>query len=111
MLEAEDFLARVIQHELDHLQGILFTSKVVRYVKSGRVRQRSGIRMTKIVFMGTPDFAVPVLKQLISDGYEVVAVVTQPDRPVGRKKILTPPPVKVAAEQHRNPVFATGKVA
>mgnify|MGYP001156486666 FL=1 len=64
----------------------------------------------KIVFMGTPDFAVPVLKQLISDGYEVVAVVTQPDRPVGRKKILTPPPVKVAAEQHGIPVLQPEKL-
>lgn len=66
--------------------------------------------MTKIVFMGTPDFAVPVLKQLISDGYDVVAVVTQPDRPVGRKKILTPPPVKVAAEQHGIPVLQPEKL-
>lgn len=66
--------------------------------------------MTKIVFMGTPDFAVPVLKQLISDGYEVVAVVTQPDRPVGRKKILTPPSVKVAAEQHGIPVLQPEKL-
>ncbi|MDG9305579.1 methionyl-tRNA formyltransferase, partial [Streptococcus pneumoniae] len=51
--------------------------------------------MTKIVFMGTPDFSVPVLRSVIQAGYEVIAVVTQPDRPVGRKKVLTPPPVKV----------------
>lgn len=44
--------------------------------------------MTKIVFMGTPDFSVPVLQRIIGDGYEVIAVVTQPDRPVGRKKCL-----------------------
>lgn len=42
--------------------------------------------MTRIVFMGTPDFSVPVLNTLIKDGYEVVGVVTQPDRPKGRKK-------------------------
>ncbi|MGM0330737.1 methionyl-tRNA formyltransferase [Enterococcus sp. AZ084] len=53
--------------------------------------------MTKIVFMGTPAFSVPVLEGLIDQGYEIVAVVTQPDRPVGRKKIITPTPVKVAA--------------
>lgn len=41
--------------------------------------------MTRIVFMGTPDFSVPVLSTLIDDGYEVVGVVTQPDRPKGRK--------------------------
>ncbi len=51
----------------------------------------------KIVFMGTPDFSVPILRQLIEDGYEVVACVTQPDRPKGRKRELTPPPVKVEA--------------
>ncbi len=44
--------------------------------------------MTKIVFMGTPDFSVPVLQQIIKDGYDVVGVVTQPDRPVGRKKSI-----------------------
>lgn len=54
----------------------------------------------RVVFMGTPDFAVPVLKQLLEDGYDVVGVVTQPDRPKGRKKKLTPPPVKIAAMEH-----------
>ena len=48
--------------------------------------------------MGTPDFSVPILSMLRDEGYDVVAVVTQPDRPVGRKRILTPPPVKVEAE-------------
>ena len=48
----------------------------------------------KIVFMGTPEFAVPSLKMLVDEGYDVVAVVTQPDRPKGRGNKLTPPPVK-----------------
>lgn len=56
--------------------------------------------MVKVVFMGTPDFSVPVLRQIIKDGHEVIGVVTQPDRPVGRKKVLTPPPVKAEAEKH-----------
>ncbi|UQZ36338.1 methionyl-tRNA formyltransferase [Paenibacillus sp. PK3_47] len=51
----------------------------------------------KIVFMGTPAFAVPSLKMLVEEGYEVVAVITQPDRPQGRKKTLVPTPVKEAA--------------
>ncbi|WP_019911451.1 methionyl-tRNA formyltransferase [Paenibacillus sp. HW567] len=51
----------------------------------------------KIVFMGTPAFAVPSLQMLVEEGYEIVAVVTQPDRPQGRKKTLTPSPVKEAA--------------
>ncbi|QFT88819.1 Methionyl-tRNA formyltransferase [Bacillus sp. THAF10] len=66
--------------------------------------------MKKIVFMGTPDFAVPVLQQIIKDGYEVIAVVTQPDRPKGRKKVLTPPPVKVEAEKHHIPVLQPEKI-
>ena len=51
----------------------------------------------KIVFMGTPDFAVPSLKALVSEGHEVVLAVTQPDRKGNRGK-MTPPPVKLAAE-------------
>ncbi|MCL6570809.1 MAG: methionyl-tRNA formyltransferase [Bacillus sp. (in: Bacteria)] len=66
--------------------------------------------MTKIVFMGTPDFSVPVLRQLITDGYEVIGVVTQPDRPVGRKRVLTPPPVKVEALNLGIPVFQPEKI-
>lgn len=53
--------------------------------------------MTKVVFMGTPQFSVPILTMIHENGYEVLAVVTQPDRPVGRKKVLTPPPVKEEA--------------
>ncbi|MBQ9106977.1 MAG: methionyl-tRNA formyltransferase [Clostridia bacterium] len=52
----------------------------------------------KIVFMGTPDFAVPALKRLATSGkHDVVGVVCQPDKPVGRKQILTPPAVKILA--------------
>jgi methionyl-tRNA formyltransferase len=53
----------------------------------------------KIVFMGTPEFAVPTLDVLIHEGYDVVAVVTQPDRPKGRGRRLTPSPIKVLAEE------------
>ena len=51
----------------------------------------------KIVYMGTPDYAVPTLEALIKDGHTVEAVFCQPDKPVGRKKIMTPPAVKVYA--------------
>ncbi|MDQ0175873.1 methionyl-tRNA formyltransferase [Bacillus chungangensis] len=66
--------------------------------------------MTKIVFMGTPDFSVPILRQLIKDGYDICGVVTQPDRPVGRKRVLTPPPVKQEAEKHQLPVIQPEKM-
>lgn len=61
--------------------------------------------MTRIVFMGTPDFAVPSLEGLLADGYDVVGVVSQPDRPKGRKRVLAPTPVKAAALAHGIPVF------
>lgn len=66
--------------------------------------------MTKIVFMGTPDFSVPVLRRLLDDGYNLIGVVTQPDRPVGRKRVLTPPPVKVEALKHDIPVYQPEKI-
>lgn len=65
----------------------------------------------RIVFMGTPDFSVPVLRQLIDDGYEIVGVVTQPDRPKGRKKELTPPPIKVEALKHDLLVLQPEKIS
>ncbi|WHY83701.1 methionyl-tRNA formyltransferase [Siminovitchia fortis] len=66
--------------------------------------------MTKVIFMGTPDFSVPILKRLVEEGYDVAAVVTQPDRPVGRKKVMTPPPVKVEAVNLGIPVFQPEKI-
>ena len=48
----------------------------------------------KIVYAGTPQYAVAPLKALVENGFEVIAVVTQEDRPVGRRARLTPPPVK-----------------
>ena len=57
--------------------------------------------MIKVIFMGTPDYAEEILKKLIQDSeIEVVSVYTQPDKPVGRKKTLTPPPVKKLAQEY-----------
>ena len=67
--------------------------------------------MTKIVFMGTPAFSVPILEGLLEAGYEVAAVVTQPDRPVGRKKTITPTPVKEAAMKHGLLVLQPEKIS
>lgn len=61
--------------------------------------------MKKIAFMGTPDFSVPILERLIEDGYEIELVVTQPDRPKGRKRTLTASPVKEAALAHNLNIF------
>ena len=60
--------------------------------------------------MGNPDFAVPSLQGLIDDGHEILAVYTQPDKPVGRKQVLTPPPVKALALEHGLPVYQPTKM-
>jgi methionyl-tRNA formyltransferase len=62
-------------------------------------------KIERIVFMGTPEFAVPVLRLLDQKGRRPRLVVTQPDRPSGRKQTLLPPPVKVEADQLGIPVF------
>ncbi len=64
----------------------------------------------KILFMGTPDIAAVSLKQLIKDGFDVVGVVTQPDKPRGRKQILTPPETKLAAQEAGIPVYQPEKL-
>ena len=62
--------------------------------------------MKKIIFMGTPEFSTKVLHALVSsEEYEVIAVVTQPDRPVGRKKVITPSPVKKYALEQNIAVY------
>ena len=59
----------------------------------------------RIVFMGTPEFAVPCLARLLADGHEVAGVFTQPDKPKGRGHRLLPPPVKELAVSHGLPVY------
>lgn len=59
----------------------------------------------KLIFMGTPDFAVPCLERLLSAGHEAAAVFTQPDKPRGRKQEMTPPEVKVCALEHGLKVY------
>ncbi len=65
--------------------------------------------MTRIVFMGTPDFSVPILRKLI-ENYNVIGVVTQPDKPKGRKKIITAPPIKEEALRHGIRVIQPTKI-
>lgn len=63
-----------------------------------------------IVYMGTPDFAVPSLAIIIQSQHQVVGVITQPDRPKGRGQRLKPPPVKILAEKHNIPVHQPEKI-
>ncbi|MBQ8230074.1 MAG: methionyl-tRNA formyltransferase [Clostridia bacterium] len=64
----------------------------------------------KIVFAGTPEFAVAPLQHIVDNGFEVVGVITQADKPQGRKGVLTPPPVKVLAETLGIPVLQPDKI-
>ena len=67
--------------------------------------------MTSIIFLGTPKFAVPILKALANEKYEIKAVVTQPDKKVGRKQEVTESPVKVLAQKLNLPVFQPAHLA
>ena len=64
----------------------------------------------KIVFMGTPDFAVGTLHALVESEHEILAVVTQPDKPKGRGKALQPTPVKEEALRYDIPVYQPKRV-
>lgn len=67
--------------------------------------------MTSVVFMGTPQFAAPILEGLVTNGYDVKAVVTQPDRYTGRKRVLTASPVKEMALKHGIKVLQPEKIS
>lgn len=61
--------------------------------------------MIKVIFLGTSDFAVPALKALVKNCFNITAVITQPDKPVGRNKIPASSPVKILAQENNIPVF------
>jgi len=66
----------------------------------------------KLIFAGTPDFAVPGFRALLNDeNFKILAVITQPDKPVGRHQILTPPPIKTEAQKNNIPVWQPNKIA
>ena len=110
-LEAEGLLARCIQHENDssgrhHHHGVQRGSSM--RTPRGRAappRQEEGERLMRILFMGTPDIAADCLKALYEAGHDICAVYTRRDKPVGRKRVLTAPPVKEVALAHGTPVF------
>jgi methionyl-tRNA formyltransferase len=68
------------------------------------------IKKLKIVYFGTPDISAKVLKHLIEDGFNIVGLVTQIDKPQGRKNIITPPPTKVVAMEHGIKVYQPVKI-
>lgn len=59
----------------------------------------------KTVFLGTPEFSVPILEKLLNSDYKPIAVFCAPDKPIGRQQILTPPPAKIVAQKYDIPIF------
>lgn len=83
----------------------------VRSNNSHRIIKKMNKESLRIIFMGTPEFAVGTLERLVKDNFNVVAVVTQPDKPVGRHQdTLQPPAVKVFAQEHNIPVLQPVKM-
>ena len=76
-------------------------------MNSGGFMNKNEIRL---LFMGTPEISAKVLRTVINEGYNVVGVIAQPDRPVGRKGILEKVPTKIVAEEHDIPVFQPVKI-
>ena len=118
------YKARAVQHEIDHLDGILFLDRLsavkrgllmakwkkLRKGKTGHIKEvvpePAGEAVVRVVFFGTPEFAVPSLGALLGEGFDVVAVVTQPDRPQGRSRSQSvASPVKQAALADEVPVL------
>ena len=97
----DNLKAIVFQHEHDHLNGILFTQRMIEQEEQSH----------PTVFFGSEENSVIVLKKLISlPSLRIVAVVTQPPRPKGRKKILTPTPVAQFAQKHHLAILTPEKL-
>ena len=108
MIEGTGLLARCFQHEMDHLDGTLFVDRLRGLQKDLIVRKiqklaqsRQMVTPLRIVFFGTPDFAVPSLRRSSPRRTPVVGVVTQPDRPRGRGQRVSDSPVKALARATR----------
>lgn len=66
--------------------------------------------MSRLLFAGTPEVAVPALRRLLSDGHQIVGVLTRPDAPLGRKRVLTPSPVAAFAQERGLPVIRAARI-
>lgn len=108
-IEGEGLLARALQHEIDHLDGILYIDRatmVKEVPQEGEPDESTGEdKRVTTVFMGSPEFAVPSLERMVNSGVTVKLVVTQPDRPAGRKLVPQATAVKEAAVRLGIPVL------
>ncbi len=113
-MDGDGLLSRALQHEIDHLDGVVFLDRASAVTKvpeeeAGEVVAET-LALPAVVFMGSPEFALPSLDELVRAGFPVKLVVTQPPRPKGRKRKLTPTPVEVRARELGIPVITPEKV-
>jgi methionyl-tRNA formyltransferase len=101
-IDGSGLLARVLQHEMDHLDGVLFKDKAISLTEATAEDEEEEDEPEhlplRIVYMGTPEFAVPSLEALVDEEHDVLLVVTQPDRRGNRGRITVPPVKEVAQE-------------
>ncbi|QQG50227.1 MAG: methionyl-tRNA formyltransferase [Candidatus Berkelbacteria bacterium] len=93
VIRAKGLAARVLQHEIDHLDGILFTDRADNF------RDLADYRFAKIVFFGSDDFSLPVLRALVAAKLSIIAAITETDKPAGRGGKLLPTPIKTEADK------------
>ena len=100
-VEGEGILARALCHEIDHLDGIMFVDRAITIAEIVPEELEEELEQMDLtcVFMGSPEFSLPSLEALIEAGIKVPLVITQPDRPYGRKKVLKATPVKERATE------------
>ncbi len=96
-VRAKQLFARILQHEIDHLNGILISDRAYPDLQE--------LEGKRIIFFGSPEHATHYLVALAATKAEIVAVVTETDKPAGRKHVLTSPPVKIQAEAMGLPVL------
>ena len=100
-------MAHCIQHEVDHLNGKLFLdhlSHLKRQWALKKLDKKKKGEILKLIFAGTPEFALPSLQALLNSSHKICAVYTQPDRPAGRGRKLLMSPVKKLALENKLPV-------
>lgn len=115
-VEGEEFFARALCHEIDHLDGVLFIDRAGTITEVPKDEEPSEVAsleepQVSAVFMGSPAFAVPSLDEMVHAGIKVTLVITQPDRPSGRRQVKSPTSVRERAESLGLPVLACEDVA
>ncbi len=96
-IRAKDLFARILQHEIDHTDGILITDRAFPDTKE--------LAGKRIIFMGTPNHAIPYLAALAATDATIVAVITETDKPAGRNHQITAPPIKKLAQELKLPLY------